>query len=118
MTPWPHELAARGVIDRFVDRMFDDMIVGFLFAGKNREGIKRFEYEHAAGTLGADVSYGGRPIVPLHRALKINKGQFRRRLAILRQELDRSGLPPEVSAAWIAAQARLEPAITDGNDCV
>ncbi len=118
MSDWPHAAVVSTVVDRFVDRMFDDMIIGFLFVGRDRERIKRHEYSHAAATLGAPLTYDGRPIVPLHRALKINRGQFRRRLALLRQELDRSGLDAETASAWLDAQQRLEAAITDGSDCV
>lgn len=111
------EPIVRAIIDRFVDRVFEDRIIGFLFEGKDRERIRRHEYEHAAVSLGAPVSYGGRPIVALHRPLRINAGQFRRRLAILRQEMERAGIPEELRLQWSATQERLLPAITDGSDC-
>lgn len=111
------EPVLRAIIDRFVDRLFEDRIIGFLFEGKDRERIRRHEYEHAAASLGAPVAYGGRPIVGLHRPLRINAGQFRRRLAILRQEMEKAGVPEEVRLQWNASQERLLPAITDGSDC-
>ncbi|HND33908.1 MAG TPA: hypothetical protein PLA94_28105, partial [Myxococcota bacterium] len=73
--------------------------------------------EHAAAVLGAPVPYTGRPIVNLHRPLRINAGQFRRRLAILRQEIDRAGISPSIRDVWLAAQERMQAAITDGTDC-
>lgn len=108
----------RGVVDRFVDRAFDDMIIGFFFTGRDRARVKQHEYEHAAGVLGAPVAYTGRPIVPLHRPLKINAGQFRRRLALLRQEIERAGVPAAVAELWVSAQYAMERQITDGTDCV
>lgn len=111
------EAVVRAVVDRFVDRQFDDPIIGFFFAGKDRDRVKRHEYEHAAGVLGADVPYAGRPIPQLHRALRINAGQFRRRLALLRQELERAGVATDVAALWLDAQRRMERSITDGTDC-
>ncbi len=107
----------RGIVVRFVDRAFDDVIIGFLFAGKDRERVKLHEYEHAAAVLGAGVAYTGRPIAPLHRTFRINAGQFRRRLALLRQEIERAGLPAEVSEQWLAAQRAMEALLTDGTDC-
>lgn len=112
------EPVIRAVVDRFVDRAFDDGIIGFFFAGKDRERIKLHEFEHAASVLGGPVAYTGRPVVPLHRALKINGGQFRRRLALLRQEIEREALPAEVCEAWLSAQRAMERQITDGTDCV
>lgn len=119
MTPWERVGSAtvQEVVDRFVDRMFDDFVIGFLFAGKDRERVKRHEYEHAARVLGGDVPYTGRPIPELHRPLRINGGQFRRRLALLRQELGRAGVPDDIGALWIEAQLRMQKQITDGTDC-
>ncbi len=112
------EPVVRAIIDRFVDRVFDDVIVGFLFAGKDSARVKLHEYEHAAGVLGAAVAYTGRPIVPLHRALRINAGQFRRRLAILKQEIEREQLPADIVARWLGAQEAMQRQVTDGTDCV
>ena len=42
----------RAIVDDFVDRCFDDMMIGFLFTRAERNRIKRFEYEHAAKTPG------------------------------------------------------------------
>ncbi|MES2643795.1 MAG: group 1 truncated hemoglobin [Myxococcota bacterium] len=111
------EPVVRAIVDRFVDRQFDDSIIGFFFAGKDRSAVKLHEYEHAAASLGAPVAYTGRPIAPLHRTLRINAGQFRRRLALLRQEIERAGLPPELVEAWLEPQRRMERVITDGTDC-
>jgi hemoglobin len=111
------EPVLRVVIDRFVDRVFADVIIGFLFAGRDRDRIARHEYEHTARLLGADVVYTGRPIPATHRPLRINAGQFRRRLAILRQELGRADVPADITALVIEAQERMLPQITDGTDC-
>lgn len=111
------EAVLRPAIERFVDRSFDDLIIGFLFAHADRARVKQHEYEHTARVLGAAVAYTGRPIPALHRPLRINAGQFRRRLALLRQELGRAGLPPDITALVIEAQERMQAQITDGTDC-
>lgn len=111
------ETVVRAVVDAFVDRAFDDRIIGFLFAGKDRDRVKRHEFEHAAGVLGAEVPYQGRPIAPLHKAMRINAGQFRRRLALLKQQIEAANLPSDVLELWLDGQRRMESAITDGTDC-
>lgn len=111
------EPVVRAIIDRFVDRVFDDMIIGFFFVGKDRAAVKQHEYEHAAAVLGAPVPYTGRPIARLHRPLKINGGQFRRRLALLRQEIERAGVSAAIAAVWLGAQEAMQRQITDGTDC-
>ena len=120
MTPFQRaggEAVVRAIVDRFVDRQFEDRIIGFFFAGKDRARVREHEYEHAAGVLGAPVPYTGRPIPALHRPLRINAGQFRRRLALLKQEIDAAGVPADVAELWLDAQRRMEGRITDGTDC-
>lgn len=112
------EEAVRGHVGAFVDRVFDDFVIGFLFEGRDRDRIVQHELEHASTHLGGPLTYQGRPVGAVHRPLRINAGQFRRRLAILRHVLTERGVPPDIVARWVAADARLERAITDGSDCV
>jgi hemoglobin len=111
------EPALRPIIERFVDRVAKDMIIGFFFDGKDLTRVKQHEFEHAARVLGANLPYTGRSIPALHRPLRINGGQFRRRLALLRQEIERAGVPEDVKDSWLAEQVRMQAAITDGTDC-
>lgn len=111
------EPVVRAIIDRFVDRLFADMIVGFFFNGKDAARVKAHEYEHAARSLGAPIPYTGRPIAPLHRPLRINGGQFRRRLALLKQEIERAGVGGDIVERWLDEQRRMRAQITDGTDC-
>lgn len=105
------------LIDVFVDRLASDLIIGFRFEGKDLDRVKRHELELARRHLTGQGTYQGRPIGPLHRAMKINAGQFRRRLAILRTVLAEEGVSDEVIARWVAHDEALERAITDGTDC-
>lgn len=111
------EPAVRAIVERFVDRMAADFVIGFFFAKADLNRVKLHEYEHAARALGAGTTYTGRPIVAVHRALRINAGQFRRRLALLRAELEAAGVPPDVQELWVAEQLELQEAMTDGLDC-
>lgn len=106
------EPALRAIIDAFVDRMFDDAMIGFFFARASRERIKRFEYQHAAELLGADVTYEGRPLAKAHARHPIMGGQFDRRKQILRNTLEEHGVPAHVRQAWLDHVESLRPLIT------
>ena len=106
----------RAIIDDFVDRCFDDMMIGFLFARADRDRIKRFEYEHAANHLGAPIDYSGRPLDQAHGPHRIFGGQFARRRQILIETLRDHEVPQAVSDAWIAHQDSLRALITKDRD--
>ena len=102
----------RAIVNDFVDRCFDDMMIGFLFARVERKHIKRFEYEHAANHLGAAIEYGGRALDKAHRPHRIFGGQFDRRRKILIDTLRDHDAPDEVVHAWISHQDSLRALIT------
>ncbi|HEX3852108.1 MAG TPA: group 1 truncated hemoglobin [Polyangiaceae bacterium] len=107
------EPALRLIIDSFVDRMFDDLMIGYLFRAADRERVKAKEFEFAARHLGAAVEYTGRPLKEAHRAHRVTGGQFMRRLQILKETLAEFHVPPEVSAQWIDHTLLLQAQITD-----
>jgi hemoglobin len=113
------EPAVRRIIDRFVDRVFDDAMIGFFFRNATRERIKAKEYEFAARHLGADVPYTGRPLAEAHAPHRIMGGQFMRRLVILREVLEESGVPPHIVEHWISHTEKLQNVITgtEGPKC-
>lgn len=106
------EPALRRIIDRFVDRTFDDVMIGFFFRNARRERVKQKEYEFAARHLGAPIEYTGRPIEQAHRAHPIMGGQFARRLTILKQTLEEEGVPEHVKAHWLAHTEAQRPLVT------
>jgi hemoglobin len=112
------ESGVRTIVEAFVDRFFADAIIGYLFQGKDRARIVQHELEMSSLHLGGPLRYGGRPIGSLHQPLRISRGHFRRRLALLRQTLERHEVPDDVREAWVAHDARLEAVVTDGTDCV
>lgn len=106
------EPVLRALIDDFVDRVFDDLMIGFLFQRANRERIKRYEYEFAAAFLGADLEYGGKAIDAAHRPHRIMGGQFSRRRKILDDVLKAHGVPEPVRELWLAHTDALRPLVT------
>ena len=111
------EPALRRIIERFIDRVFDDLMIGFLFRAADRARVKEKEYELAARHLGAPLRYTGRPVAEAHAPHPILVGHFARRLKILEEVLDELGAPPEVKAHWLAHDERLKGVVTRGGDC-
>jgi truncated hemoglobin YjbI len=106
----------RAIVNDFVDRCFDDMMIGFLFARAERSRIKRLEYEHAAKRLGAPIEYTGRPLDEAHRPHRIFGGQFDRRRQLLIETLRDHDAPDDVVNASISHQDSLRALITKDPD--
>lgn len=106
----------RAIVDDFIDRCFDDVMIGFLFARAERDRIKRFEYQHAANELGAPIEYEGRPIDETHRPHRILGGQFDRRKQILKETLRDHAVPEAVVNAWMDHQDTLRHLVTKDPD--
>ncbi|HVU05702.1 MAG TPA: group 1 truncated hemoglobin [Polyangiaceae bacterium] len=113
------EPALRRIVDRFVDRIFDDVMIGFFFRNASRERVKEKEYEFAARHLGANLPYTGRPIREAHAPHPIMGGQFNRRMKILEETLVELGAPENVKRHWLAHTEALRGQVTRnaGNDC-
>lgn len=109
----------RAIVDRFVDRVCEDVMIGFFFRNVDRARLKQREYEFAARHLGADVRYTGRPLDVAHAPHPIMGGQFMRRLKILEETLNEHAVPERVRQHWLAHTERLRPLITRdaGGDC-
>ena len=110
----------RAVITDFYDRVFGDVMIGFLFQGKNKQHLIDREYEFTAGFLGGkDVKYTGRPMREAHAKSPIFGGHFERRLQILREAMRDHGVDPEVQRVWLEHSYALRPQITSdkGSEC-
>jgi hemoglobin len=113
------ESRLRAIIDTFVDRVFDDRMIGFFFRNADRRRIKEFEYQHAAKFLGADVEYQGRPLGKVHANHPIMGGHFARRRQILKETLAAFEVSEEIASAWLRHTDALRSLITPegGSDC-
>ena len=113
-------VALRAVLSDFYGRVFGDVMIGFMFRGKDRQHLIDREYELTAALLGAPgVTYTGRPMRAAHAQHAIFGGQFERRLQILRETLRDHAVDAEVQAAWIDHQLALRGQITrdQGSEC-
>jgi hemoglobin len=109
------EPVLKRIIDRFVDRLFDDVMIGFFFQASSvsRERIKAKEYEFAASHLGAPVEYSGRTIGAAHRRHAIMTGHFMRRLQILKETLDEFAVSERVRRHWVEHTLERMSEVTD-----
>ena len=106
----------RAVIADFYDRVFADVMIGYMFAGKDKQRLIDLEVELTSRFLGAPQRYTGRPMREAHAALKIFGGQFDRRLQILKNTLRDHAIDPDVVDAWIDHQIALRDQVVAG-DC-
>jgi hemoglobin len=113
------EAKLREVVTDFYRRVFGDVMIGFLFEGKDRGHLIEREYEFTASLLGGDVKYTGRPMREAHARSPIFGGHFERRLQLLRETLRDHAVDPEVQAVWIDHTLALRDQITGdkGSEC-
>jgi hemoglobin len=112
--------ALRAVLGDFYGRVFGDVMIGFMFRGKDRQHLIDREYELTAALLGAPgITYTGRPMPVAHAQHTIFGGQFERRLQLLRETLRDHAVDPDVQRAWIDHQLSLRGQITRdrGSEC-
>ncbi len=109
----------RAIIDAFIDRVFEDRMIGFFFRNADRARIKEMEYQLAASFLGADVKYTGKPLGKAHGNHPIMGGHFARRRQILKETLETYQVAEEIKSAWLRHTDSLRPLITPepGSGC-
>lgn len=113
------EAKLREVITDFYSRIFGDVMIGFLFEGKNRQHLIDREYEFTANLLGGGVKYTGRAMREAHAKSPIFGGHFERRLQLLRETIADHHVDPEVAQVWIDHTLALRAQITPdkGSEC-
>src|SRR5438093_3660497 len=95
------EAKLRQIIDTFIDKVFEDRMIGFFFCAADRSRIKELEFQLIARFLGADIEYRGRFLDEVHAKHSIMGGQFARRLQILREILEVFDVLQHLRDAWI-----------------
>ena len=102
----------RAIIDTFVDRVFDDAMIGFFFRNASRERIKQKEFEHVGSFLGGSLEYTGKPLPEAHGKHRIMGGHFGRRKQIFKEVLEEKGAPKAVITALLEHIESLRHEIT------
>ena len=113
------ESRLRAIVNAFIDRVFEDRMIGFFFRNADRGRIKEMEYQLAASFLGADIKYSGKPLGKAHVNHPIMGGHFARRRQILKETLEAYQVGEEIKAAWLDHTDSLRPLITPeaGSGC-
>ena len=111
--------ALRAIITDFYRRVFDDVMIGFMFTGKDRARLIDKEWELAARMLGGEVRYSGKSMTAAHARVPITGGHFDRRTQILRETLAAHAVAPDIQDAWLGHVEALRAQITAdrGSEC-
>ncbi len=108
------------VIRTFYDRIFDDVMIGFMFRKASKERLVAKEVELTARLLGGShIRYTGKPMRAAHAPHRIMGGQFMRRRRILEESLEVHDVAAAVRDAWLQHTDALRPLVTadSGSDC-
>jgi len=106
------ESRLRLIISAFIDRVFEDRMIGFFFRNADRQRIKELEYQLAAEFLGAGIEYRGRPLGKVHANHPIMGGHFARRRQIFKETLEFYQVDESIKAALLNHTDSLRPLIT------
>jgi hemoglobin len=110
------EVELRKIIDDFIDRVFQDRMIGFFFRHASKDRIKELEYQLTASFLGGGIEYRGRPLDTAHAKHPIMGGHFARRRQILKETLESHRVPEAIQEAWLKHTDALRPLITAQSD--
>jgi len=113
------ESRLRLIISAFIDRVFEDRMIGFFFRNADRQRIKELEYQLAAEFLGAGIEYQGRPLGKVHANHPIMGGHFARRRQIFKETLEFYQVDESIKATLLNHTDSLRPLITPeaGSNC-
>lgn len=84
------------IVNKFVDTMFNDVMIGFFFSKADKQRVKEKEFEFLANFLGFEIEYSGDPIPEVHQKHRIMGGQFSRRKQILKETFEQFQVDPEI----------------------
>ena len=110
------EPALRRVLQALYDRLFEDLMIGFLFAGKDKAHLIEHQLWFTARFLGGPSRYEGKSMPDAHGALPLLPGHFERRHHVLRQVLAEQGVPEAVAAEWVRVDALLRGAVLKSGE--
>ena len=106
----------RAVLQSLYDRLFDDAMIGFLFAGKDKAHIVEQQVAFTCGFLGGPQTYSGLPLPRAHANIPLLPGHFDRRHRLLAQALDECGVPEDVKRVWLQIDLALRPSVLASSE--
>jgi len=92
----------RAMMQDFYDRLFDDVLVGFLFQPHDKERLIESQMAYLSAHLGdRSGTYEGPTIREAHARLPILAGHFDRRHKVLADVLEEWEVPEHVREEWL-----------------
>jgi hemoglobin len=110
------EEGLRTVLRAVYDRLFDDTMIGFFFAGKDKAELVEHQLWFTARFLGGPNRYEGRSLPDAHATLPILPGHFDRRHNILREVLEAHNVPEAVRTEWLRVDQSLRHAVIKSGE--
>lgn len=105
------------ILTRFYNRVFDDAMIGFLFANTDKQRLIEHQADYLEANLfETETDYTGTPIRKAHRSLPLLPGHFDRRHEILRQTLGDQGVPEDLRDPWLEFEQSLRDLIIQTGD--
>ena len=102
----------RGILDRFYRKLADDPMVGFHFAGRDLDAIVDGQLAFLLKAFGVTADFGGRHPSVAHTDLApILRGQFDRRLVVLREVLEEEGLTEDERELWLGVERSMRSVV-------
>lgn len=95
----------------FYRQVFADPMIGFMFLGLDQARLAAREFELMARVCGLEIEYQGRGLAAAHRRHNIRRGQFARRLVLLKSALEDAGVPSQMIETIVRHNERLAPVI-------
>ena len=106
------EEGVRKILRRLYDKLFADVMTGFLFQGKDKETIVEHQVWFTARFLGGPPDrYTGRPMPEAHASLPLLAGHFDRRHHLLKETLEELAVPKHVADEWLRIDQQLRTAV-------
>ena len=107
----------REIIERFYERLFSDLLVGFFFEASDQEKLVESQVDYLLTHLGDHRGrYQGPSIRHAHAGLPITSGHFDRRHQILREVLLEYEVEDSLREAWLSFDLALRPlVVTEGE---
>jgi truncated hemoglobin YjbI len=105
----------RKIVDVFVEKLYSNIIIGYLFRNIDKENLKQREFELIANVLGANLKYKGRNLRIIHQKHYIREGQFNIRQKLLKETLEEFNVEKEIVEGLIQHNEKLKKLIITKN---
>lgn len=101
----------------FYDRLFDDIMIGFFFTGRDKQALIDKQIAFTRRLLGGPEPYKGPSLKQAHAPLRILDGQFNRRHQVLKEVLRDHAIDEAAAARWLELDRALKDKVVLTEPC-